>query len=71
MILTGKPCFKPAALALLGSTSFSTGQLALLVERIATYYPRSLGKMALHVGVAATTLVWLRAWHLQREGIRT
>lgn len=45
--------------------------LALLVERIGIYYPRSLGNMALYVGVAALMFTGLRAWHAQHEGVRT
>jgi len=44
--------------------------LALLAERIATYYPRYLSTLALYVGVAALLFVGLRAWAGQRDEAR-
>jgi len=44
--------------------------LALLVERIATYYPRYLSSLALYVGVAALLFIGLRAWSAQRGEAR-
>lgn len=44
--------------------------LALLIERIGTYYPRYLGNLALYVGTAAVIFTGLRALHAQREGSR-
>ena len=44
--------------------------LALLVDRIATYYPRYLSSLALYVGVAALLFVGLRAWSAQRDEAR-
>ena len=42
--------------------------LALLVDRIATYYPRYLSSLALYVGVAALLFVGLRAERPARRG---
>ena len=57
-----------------GGFSISPGAieptLALLVERIATYYPRYLSSLALYVGVAALLFIGLRAWSAQRGEAR-
>ncbi len=42
----------------------------LLVDRIATYYPRYLSSLALYVGVAALLFIGLRAWSAQRGEAR-
>lgn len=44
--------------------------LMLLVDRIATYYPRYLSSLALYVGVAALLFIGLRAWSAQRGEAR-
>ncbi|MGV8844730.1 MAG: hypothetical protein ACOH2I_16210 [Pseudomonas sp.] len=38
--------------------------LALLAERIAIYYPRYLGNLALYIGLAAVLYVGARSWQL-------
>ncbi|HBX54940.1 hypothetical protein [Pseudomonas sp. UBA2684] len=43
--------------------------LAMLVERIAVYYPRSLGNLALYVGVAALLLLGARSWQAAQQRV--
>lgn len=43
--------------------------LALLAERIAFYYPRYLGSLALYVGLAALLYVGARSWQLAQQRV--
>ncbi|WP_369959023.1 hypothetical protein [Pseudomonas benzenivorans] len=49
------------------SGRYAEPSLALLAERIAVYYPRYLGTLALYIGLAALLYVGARSWQLAQR----